>query len=216
MTNRPLLISDCDEVLMHMVVPFRTWLDENHAIHFDLESGNFAEALRHKECGSLVDGPRIWELLDGFFDSEMHRQYPVAGAVQAITHLQDIADVVVLTNLKDHRAKPRAQQLRSIGLDLPVYTNQGGKGEALKRILEAYQPSVAVFVDDLAHQHDSIAQDTPHVWRLHLVGEPILAPHISSAKSAHARIDTWTQAQGWVRDKLLGGIVAPHIERNIA
>ncbi|MFM2410423.1 MAG: hypothetical protein RL481_1251, partial [Pseudomonadota bacterium] len=34
--NRPLLVSDCDEVLLHMVVPFRDWLDEVHHIHFDL------------------------------------------------------------------------------------------------------------------------------------------------------------------------------------
>ena len=55
MSNRPLLISDCDEVLLHMVVPFQQWLDSDKHIHFDLENGsNFAEALRHKHDGTQV------------------------------------------------------------------------------------------------------------------------------------------------------------------
>ena len=33
--TRPLIITDCDEVLLHMVVPFRQWLDEAHDVHFD-------------------------------------------------------------------------------------------------------------------------------------------------------------------------------------
>ena len=50
--SRPLLISDCDEVLLHMVVPFRDWLDEVHGIHFELTHGDWgrsvaAQAGRH-------------------------------------------------------------------------------------------------------------------------------------------------------------------------
>ena len=51
----PLLISDCDEVLLHMVVPFRDWLDEAHHIHFDLVHGDWGEALRHKHDGTQVE-----------------------------------------------------------------------------------------------------------------------------------------------------------------
>ena len=40
--TRPLLITDCDEVLLHMVVPFRAWLDEEHDVHFSFENEGFA------------------------------------------------------------------------------------------------------------------------------------------------------------------------------
>ena len=40
--SRPLVISDCDEVLLHMVGPFGEWLDEEHGIHFDMAGGDFA------------------------------------------------------------------------------------------------------------------------------------------------------------------------------
>ena len=44
--SRPLIITDCDEVLLHMVVPFRDWLDEVHEVHFDLTNHGFVDALR--------------------------------------------------------------------------------------------------------------------------------------------------------------------------
>lgn len=210
--NRPLLISDCDEVLLHMVVPFRDWLDEVHDIHFELEGDNFSYALRHKLDGTTVESPLVWKLLQEFFDTEMYRQYPIDGAVAAIAELKQVADVVILTNLMDDRAVPRAEQLKAVGIDAPVYTNQGGKGEALKRILDEYQPSVAVFVDDLAHQHESVGAIAPDIWRLHLVGEPKLARFIKPSPFAHARIDNWAEALPWVLDKLKGVAPAPPIE----
>lgn len=214
--SRPLLISDCDEVLLHMVVPFRDWLDEAHHIHFDLVHGDWGEALRHKHDGTVVERGLVWELLNGFFDTEMGRQQAIDGAVEAINALREHADVVILTNLMDHRAQPRAAQLKAVGIDVPVYTNQGGKGEALGRILEEYKPSVAVFVDDLGHQHDSVGEMFPDVWRLHFVGEPLLWDRVNPSKAAHARLDLWADAESWIKDKLQGGVPAPALERAIA
>ncbi len=210
--TRPLLISDCDEVLLHMIVPFRDWLDEAHHIDFDVVHGNWGEALRHKHDGTQVEQGQVWTLLNGFFVTEMHRQQAIDGAVAAINRLSDIADIVILTNLTDQHQQTRAAQLRAIGIDAPVYTNQGGKGEALARILSEYSPDVAVFVDDLAHQHESVAALLPHVWRLQFVGEPILQQRVKPSPAAHARIDLWADAEHWVREKLLSGEHAPIIE----
>lgn len=214
--SRPLLISDCDEVLLHMIVPFRDWLDEVHHVHFDFVHGDWGEALRHKHDGTVIERGRVWELLNGFFDTEMHRQQAIVGAVAGINALSQIADVVILTNLLDHRAGPRAAQLKAVGIDFPVYCNQGGKGEALKRILDEYRPDISVFVDDLGHQHDSVAQHLPDTWRLQLVGEPLLSQRVVKEPMAHARIDVWAQAEPWIREKLLGAKPAPHIEKEDA
>jgi hypothetical protein len=214
--SRPLLISDCDEVLLHMVVPFRDWLDEAHHIHFDLVHGDWGEALRHKHDGTQVERGTVWELLNGFFTSEMHRQQPIDGAVEALMRLSEIADVVILTNLMDHHNASRAEQLRAVGIDAPVYTNQGGKGAAMARIIDEYRPSVTLFVDDLDHQHESVAEALPHVWRLQFVGEPILWPRVKPSPSAHARIDLWAEAEQWISERLLAGAPAPAIEKVIS
>lgn len=203
--SRPLVISDCDEVLLHMVAPFRDWLGERHGIVFDMGGGDFGRAMTHREGGAAVEENDIWRLLNLFFDGEMHRQSLVPGVASAIPALLEHADVVVLTNLMDHRQEARTRQLAAHGIDLKVYTNQGPKGPALRAILDEYRPSRAIFIDDLAQHHGSVAEIAPEVVRLHLCAEPLLAPHIACAHRAghaHARIDSWHDALPWLLDRL--------------
>jgi len=78
--TRPLVITDCDEVLLHMVVPFAQWCDAEHGVLFRMEDASFANALKRKECGTPLEASEVWPLLDGFFRAEMGRQTPITGA----------------------------------------------------------------------------------------------------------------------------------------
>lgn len=205
--SRPLVISDCDEVLLYMISPFRDWLGEQHGIDFELKGREFHQAMTRRDSGELVDPAEVWPLLNLFFDSEMHRQTPIPGAVAGIAALAEHADVVVLTNLQDHRQDSRTRQLADHGIGLRVFTNQGPKGPALRAILDEYRPSRAIFIDDLAQHHDSAASDVPQVSRLHLCGEPMIAGHIDCAHKAghaHARIDDWANALPWLLARVHG------------
>jgi hypothetical protein len=200
--SRPLIITDCDEVLLHMVVPFREWLDEHHDVHFDMRERGFAEALRHKDSGVALERELVWQLLVGFFDTEMHRQKPISGAVEAIARLSRIADIVILTNIGERHHQQRVEQLAAHGLHFPVHWNHGPKGGPLATIMADRRPSVALFIDDLAEHHQSVAEHAPGVWRLHMVGEPEIAPQIDVAPLAHARIDDWVSAEAWIMARL--------------
>lgn len=195
--SRPLLITDCDEVLLHMVAHFGAWLDEAHAIHFEMAGSDFSNALKRHD-GTPLSGPEVWPLLDGFFMTEMPRQTLVPGAREALDALSTQADIAILTNLRDQHQEGRAAQLRALGIDYPVFTNQGGKGEPVVRIVDRYRPSVTVFVDDLAVHHASVAKHAPDVWRLHMIAEPVVAAVMPKADDAHARIDDWGDALGWI------------------
>ena len=154
---------------------------------------------------TLVEREEIWRLLNRFFDDAMHRQSPIAGAVAAIGELARHADVVVLTNLLDHHQAERSRQLETHGLPLRVFTNQGPKGPKIRAIIGEYAPSRTIFIDDLAQHHGSAASETPEVTRLHLCGEPLIAPHIACAHvagHAHARIDDWQTALPWVLERI--------------
>jgi hypothetical protein len=210
--SRPLLITDCDEVLLHMVTHFRDWLAEAHGIDFAVERENWGEALVRRETGEQVSLEEVWPFVDGFFDTEMGRQTPVPGAIAALDRIDEVADIVVLTNLPDHRRTPRIDQLAAHGVRHEVYCNQGGKGAALRAILDAHRPSVAVFVDDLAGQHHSIAKHAPEVWRLHLIAEPLVAQHRPPAPAAHARIDDWPAAADWILARFAEAAPAPPID----
>lgn len=203
--SRPLVISDCDEVILHMVAPFKVWLEESQGIDFDLRGGDFSKALRWRESGEFLAPEDIWKKLGGFFDTEMDSQMPIAGSIHALNSISEHADLVVLTNLVDFRRDHRAEQLAAHGLHAKVYTNQGPKGPALAKIIDEYQPSRALFIDDLAQHHASVRETTPDVMRLHFCGEPMISDSIPcayTAGDAHARIDKWDQALPWLTQQL--------------
>jgi hypothetical protein len=203
--TRPLLITDCDEVLLHMLVHFSEWLGEAHGCDLRLEAGSFADAIRDRATGAPVGPERIWPLLDQFFDGEMHRQNLVPGALDALRALGEEADIVVLTNLGDRHEAARMEQLARFDINHRVLCNRGGKGRPVAELLGELRPSVAVFVDDLAVHHKSVAEEAPRVWRLQLIAEPKVAPHMPPAPHAHARIDAWAEAVPWIRARFAEG-----------
>ncbi|KUO54135.1 MAG: hypothetical protein APF82_00490 [Sphingomonadales bacterium BRH_c42] len=206
--SRPLIICDCDEVLLHMIVPFKQWLEEGEGVRFEMVGNNFGNAMRWESSAELLEPKEVWHFLGRFFDTQMDRQMPIAGAVAGINRLAEAADVVILTNLADERRDNRARQLADHGITSRVFTNQGPKGPAIRSIIEEYAPSHSLFIDDLPQHHESAAQAAPLTSRLHMCGEPMLAPHIECAHEAghaHARIDQWSEALPWLLEELENG-----------
>lgn len=206
--SRPLLITDCDEVLLHMVSHFRAWLDDAHGVDFDLSAGDYSRAVTRRDTGEILAREQTWPLLNGFFETEMHRQTLVPHAAEALAEIAEIADVVVLTNLLDQHQERRIAQLEAVGIRHRVLCNQGGKGAPVARLLDEYGPDAAVFVDDLGLHHESVERQAPQVFRLHMVAEPELAAIMPPAPRAHVRIDDWAAAKGWIRDCLASGLDA--------
>ncbi len=205
---KPLLITDCDEVLLHMVRHFGSWLDEAHDIDFTPNGGDFATSMRRRADQALVEREQMWALLDGFFPAEMERQTLVPHAREALAALAEHADIVVLTNLGDHCREHRIAQLATHGIAHRVECNQGPKGPPVARLVAELGAPVAVFVDDLAVHHESVAKHAPHVHRLHMIAEPSLAPHVPPAPQANARIDDWSEARRWIEARFAAGLTA--------
>jgi hypothetical protein len=201
---RPLLICDCDEVLLHMVRHFGTWLRERHDISFDPNGGDFAASMTRSD-GSTPSQEEMWGLLGGFFPAEMERQTLVPHARDALATLAKIADIVILTNLTDACRTARIDQLAAFDIAHRVECNQGGKGDPVARLVDEHQALVTVFVDDLAVHHESVARHAPQVHRLHLIAEPALAASVPPAPAAHARIDDWREAEAWIAARFAAG-----------
>ncbi len=200
--TRPLLITDCDEVLLHMVAHFEAWLDEAHQITFAFEGGNFRDAMTAKTSGETIPEERVWPLLGEFFEGEMHRQTLVPGALEALGRIGEFADIVILTNLPDAAHPWRVDQLAGHGIVHEVVTNRGGKGVPARAIIDRFGATRTAFVDDLAVHHTSVAKHAPEVHRLHMIAEPRMAPAVPPAEDAHARIDDWPTAAEWLIERL--------------
>mgnify|MGYP003578011271 CR=1 FL=1 len=198
--KRPLLITDCDEVLLHMVSHFAEWLEAEEGVRFALETGRFSDAMTVIETGEPLALDQAWILLDAFFRGEMHRQTLVPGAVEALGRIAEVADIMILTNLGSEAHPWRVDQLANHGIRHDVICNSGGKGAPVKKLARR-RPS-AVFVDDLAMHHASVAKHAPDVWRLHMIAEPRVASAVPMSEHAHARIDDWPSASDWILEKL--------------
>lgn len=199
--SRPLLISDCDEVLLHMVTHFADWLGEEHGLNFAMGNPDFTTAVTDAG-GAVVGADRLWPLLDAFFDSEMHRQNIVPGAAEALGRIGEVADIVILTNIGDQYHANRVEQLDRFEIRHRVLCNRGGKGRPVAELVDTMKPRAVVFVDDLPFQHESVASHAPDVWRLQMVAEPRLAANLPPSPHAHARIDLWTDAEAWILERL--------------
>lgn len=205
---KPLLISDCDEVLLHMVRHFGAWLGERHDIDFTMQHGDFSDAMTRRDGSPPPTREEMWSMLGEFFPGEMHRQTLVPHAVEALQRLDAIADIVILTNLQDECQQPRIEQLAEFGIAHRVVCNQGGKGDPVARLVADYGATVTVFVDDLSVHHSSVAKHAPGVHRLHMVSEPTLAVHVPKAPDAHVRIDDWREAADWIAARFAAGVPA--------
>lgn len=203
--SRPLLICDCDEVLLHMVRHFADWLGEAHDIDFTYGSWELAKNMRRRNDGPPLTQAEMFGYLGGFFPSEMHRQTLVPHAREALATLSEAADIVILTNLEDQCRTHRVDQLSAFGIAHRVECNQGGKGAPVARLVAEHGDPVTVFVDDLPMHHQSVAEHAPGVWRLHMISEPELAPGVPPAPAAHARIDNWPEAQAWIAARFADG-----------
>jgi len=200
--NRPLLISDCDEVLLHMMRHFSEWLSSEYAIDFVPHPEDFSKSMHYRNNGEPVGREQMWLLLDGFFKTEMHRQTLVPHALEALGRVAEVADIVILTNLGDQFHASRVAQLDAVGIRHHVVCNLGAKGPAVAKLIDSREPARSVFVDDIPAHHRSVSEHKPGVWRLHMIADPVIAKLIAPAPAAHKRIDDWAEAVDWVIDRL--------------
>ncbi len=191
--TRPLVICDCDEVLMHFVGPFGDYLQAEHDLKLHLDSFALSGNIRRAD-GSTLDGPAFLPLLNGFFDTHMVTQTPAPGAAAALARLADDCDIVILTNVDDRHNGVRTAELARHGMPYRVVTNNGPKGAPVRALMDHYGATAGAFIDDLPPHHGSVKRAAPEVFRLHMVADPRLHPLIPAAPDADARIDDWAAA----------------------
>ena len=188
--TRPLVITDCDGVLLEFVAPFVAYLDSVHDLTLRLDTFALTGNVRRRD-GTVVAPAKFPPLLDGFFTTHMPTQTPVPGAAAALAELAEWCDVVVLTNLADHHALRRTEELAALVMPYRVIGNHGAKGAPIAALLAEFAPSAAVFIDDLPPNHSSARDHAPHIHRVHMVAEASLRTLIPAAPDADVRIDDW-------------------------
>lgn len=199
--DRPLVISDADEVLLQFMRQFEIYLDRND-MWIDLSSFRLQGNIKYKGSDEAVDMTNR-NIIDDFFAAETLNFSPVEGAAEALNVLSKEAQIIILTNLPLAQKSERQINLSKHGMDYPVIVGSGLKGPAVKSLGEKINAPL-FFLDDIPHNINSVAEYVPTSGRIHMIADPRLSKLIGAAEGASARIDQWQEAQAWILDKLAG------------
>lgn len=197
--DRPLVISDADEVLLQFMRQFEVYLDRND-MWIDLSSFRLQGNIKYKGSDEAVDMTNR-NIIDDFFAAETLNFSPVDGAAEALTALSKEAQVIILTNLPLAQKNERQINLSKHGMDYPVIVGSGLKGPAVKSLGDKINAPL-FFLDDIPHNINSVAEYVPMSGRIHMIADPRLSKLIGAAEGASARIDQWHEAQNWILDKI--------------
>jgi hypothetical protein len=197
--DRPLVISDADEVLLQFMRQFEVYLDRNE-MWIDLSSFKLQGNIKYKGSDEVVDMMNR-NIIDDFFAAETLNFSPVDGAAEALTALSKEAQVIILTNLPIAQKNERQINLSKHGMDYPVIVGSGLKGPAVKSLGDKINAPL-FFLDDIPHNINSVAEYVPMSGRIHMIADPRLSKLIGAAEGASARIDQWQEAQNWILDKI--------------
>ncbi len=194
--GRPLIICDADEVLLRFLVGLEGYLERN-GCYLDLTSFRIHGNIKHQSTREAVDNEGVTKLIADFFASDTRHLLPVDGAAEALRHLSNRAQIVILSNLPEASRDARIENLVEHGMPYPVIAGKGPKGPVVKELLGDFRQTV-VFIDDLPPNLTSVAAETPQVHRLHFIADPRLAKLLPAAADAHQRIDDWPRATEWI------------------
>lgn len=202
--DRPLLITDADEVLFAFMAAFERHLHDNDT-YFNWASYRLNGNIIARADEQPVDNPAVKALISGFFDRHTRNIDPLDGAAEAMAALvsERGLQIVVLSNVPVRNQHDRSWALARHGMDYPLIANQGAKGRAVAR-LAARTSAPVFFIDDAPSHHDDVAEHAGHVRRIHFVGHPRLAELIGPAEASHLRARSWDEIRRFIEDHLDG------------
>lgn len=205
--QRPLVLCDVDEVVVHFVTALERHLERNG---YWLHARSFALTGNIKRAGTDVAASQeeVDGLIHTFFAEEAAGLSLVPGAADALSAIAGLADIVMLTNLPGAFRQARIDNLRGHGLDYPVITNVGPKGPAAAAIASR-SPRPVVFIDDAPSNIRSVAGAVPDAHIVHFVFDPRFDALLEPIDGVHLRTGLWSEALVFIGDTMAGAAERP-------
>jgi hypothetical protein len=187
--HKPLIISDVDEVVVHFTRALEVELHERD-MYLDTSTAVLNGNIRQKSDRLPVENHIVADLIDEFFVRYTTDLEAIDGAISALNALHDHATVVFLTNLPHHAREKRMLNLQSHGLHMPVITNSGPKGPAIKH-LSSLTTKPVIFIDDSAQFVRSSIEHAPDVHVIHFLQDARYMAIVEEIEQTSLRTHTW-------------------------
>ena len=190
-SDKPLLIVDADEVLLHFAKPFANFLNL-HGWQLNLTGYRLDNAIIHKKEGHCADKERSQELVKMFITQETHRQPATEGAVETLESHAKSAQIIILSNVPIYAHKDREKNLKALNMNYPLISNQGPKGPVLGK-LSSKTTRKTIFIDDSPFQIDSAAKHAPKIFRFHFTACELVKKTLPYTQGATHRPKNWPE-----------------------
>ncbi len=194
--EKPLILVDADEVIVHFALPLRDYLLQ-FGLVLNFHSYKIFDNIIEKDSGNVLPREKALPYIGKFFDDCLFNQPAVEGAVDALNSLSKTSQIIIVTNVPFHAKDDRQKAMVKLGMDYPVLANEGLKGPIINHLSKNHKAPV-VFLDDISHNIHSVSKYAPHVHCIHFIAEAILRPLQEKAKGAHARIDKWDECHRYI------------------
>ncbi len=198
----PLMIFDADEVLVHFAEPFSNYLKKhNHRLH--LTGYRLDNAIKKSETDDVADPDTAKDLVWGFINEETKNQPAAKGAPEALKKLQEYAQIIILSNVPHSVHDDRVLNLKKIGMDYPLISNEGMKGPAVKEILKNHKAE-SFFIDDNPYQVESVYNDNQDTVCVHFSVCDLVKPYMPKAVGASIEPTSWDDLVSKLINRLKG------------
>jgi len=202
-SDRPLIVCDVDEVVLHLISHLEDYLNARGLMFLNSEfrlSGNIGG----KDGGAPLPSAEIRNHLSLFFDEFCSRQDMVPGAGTALSKLSGDWDIVLLTNLPGAHNKPvREELLAGFDISFPLLTNSGPKGGAVAA-LAAGRPSPVVFIDDSPVNHSSVNASLPSAVQIQFIADPRFRKSMKKESYIDLLTGNWQETETFISAILKG------------
>ena len=200
--EKPLIVSDVDEVILHFLRGLEAHLDEN-GMWLDPASFALNGNIKFSGTNEPIPPARVGPVLHEFFAARAGTLDVIDNAAETLNALAETAEVVLLTNMPHPYREARIKNLRSHGIHHPVISNSGMKGAAVREIAAGTERPV-IFLDDTPNNLHSVADTCPKTTVIHFIQDDRFGRHLDVIERFSLRTNNWIEAGDHIAEKIGG------------
>lgn len=199
--DKPLLITDADEVLLNFVSCFQEYLSEKD-LWYDLSSYSLFGNIKD-HSNNAIENSLVSFHLENFFKTNAKI---ITFAQDSIKYVKLLIEklnfqIVVLTNIPFKYLEDRKICFKNNGLDLPMIAGSGPKGKIIKELISKHKDK-NFFIDDLAPHIISSKDHAENVKTIHFISNKDLSKLAITPVQADIRANNWKEIYNYIENEI--------------
>lgn len=202
-SDRPLIISDADEVIFELFMHMFTYFEQNgyRFTGSSLIGFEIMDHFYHLKTNEQIDPKVFIEIITQFFAVQGDHMPMVENAFENLMHLSESCQIIILTNAPHDYREKRIEIYKTHGINFPIITNVGNKLAAVSQIVKNHNAQV-FFIDDSPEHHISIIEHIPHIKCVHFIGDKEYAKLVSDVDDVHFKSTDWNEVNQYIQSQL--------------